>query len=139
MAIDALNSVMPSSAPGSLRRSALSQDDFIKLFLTELSYQDPMEPVKSREFLAQMAQFSNLEQTRVSNENTAGLLSLGVTTQSLGLLGKQVQLKSAAGSGISGKVTAVAFTQDGPSLTVTETSGVVHEHVTLNQINLVRS
>jgi len=75
--------------------SALQKDDFLRLLITQLTHQDPTEPMKDREFIAQMAQFSTLEQmTNMSNDfgRLAGILS---TTQALGLLGKTVEVLSA--------------------------------------------
>ena len=75
--------------------SALQKDDFLRLLMTQLTHQDPTEPMKDREFIAQMAQFSTLEQmTNMSNDfgRLAGILS---TTQALGLLGKTVEVLSA--------------------------------------------
>ncbi len=136
MPVDAIGSTMTSAANG-LSQSSLSQEDFIKLFLTQLTFQDPLEPVDNREFLAQMAQFANLEQARVSNENTNNLVSINATSQSLGLLGKQVAINSENGA-LTGSVSAIAFSSTGPMLTITKPDGTIIPNVRLSQITLVK-
>jgi flagellar basal-body rod modification protein FlgD len=48
--------------------SNLGKDDFLNLLVTQLRYQDPLEPMQDSDFVAQLAQFSSLEQ--LSNINT---------------------------------------------------------------------
>lgn len=49
-------------------KSVLGQDDFLKILIVQLQNQDPMQPMQDRDFIAQMATFSSLEQmTKMSN------------------------------------------------------------------------
>ena len=55
------------NAPDKLARvpmKQLGQDEFLQLLVTQMRNQDPLKPVSDTEFIAQMAQFSNLEQTK---------------------------------------------------------------------------
>ena len=137
MAIDAIGSALTSTT-SELAQSRLGQEDFIKLFLTELTFQDPLEPINNREFLAQMAQFANLEQTRITNENTNNLVAMNSTAQSLGLLGRQVEVSTESGGSVIGSVSAIAFSASGPVLTVNGSNGTVLPDVRLSQIKLVK-
>lgn len=70
----------------------LGKDEFLKILITQLTNQDPTQPMEDREFIAQMAQFSTLEQmTNLSSEfeQLAGLLQSG---QAVSLLGKTVDI-----------------------------------------------
>ncbi|CAN7618394.1 flagellar hook capping protein [Aquipseudomonas alcaligenes] len=138
MAIEAIGNEL-SSTTSELSQSRLGQEDFIKLFLTELTFQDPLEPINNREFLAQMAQFANLEQTRITNENTTNLVTMNATSQSLGLLGRQVEITTTGESSIIGTVSAIAFSSSGPVLSVKKADGSVVLDVRLSQVKLVRS
>jgi flagellar basal-body rod modification protein FlgD len=51
----------PTVTPAGKGKTALGKDDFLRLLVTQLRYQDPMSPQKPEEFSAQLAQFSSLE------------------------------------------------------------------------------
>lgn len=139
MAIDAIGSALNTDV-SELSQSRLNQDDFIKLFMTELTFQDPLEPINNREFLAQMAQFANLEQTRLTNENSNNLLVMNAGSQALGLLGKQVETTSETSSAsIVGSVIAINFSSTGPVLTIKKGDNTVVTDVRLSQITLIRT
>ncbi|PKM49844.1 MAG: flagellar hook capping protein [Firmicutes bacterium HGW-Firmicutes-7] len=62
----------------------LGKDAFLNLLVTQMRYQDPLNPTSDKDFLAQMAQFSSLEQ--MQNLNTSTQLSQGYA-----LIGKLVE------------------------------------------------
>jgi flagellar basal-body rod modification protein FlgD len=73
-------------------KKIMGQEDFLNLLITELKYQDPTAPMKDREFIAQMASFSSLEQMKTLNDGMAGVSQLMARTQAYSLLGKNVEI-----------------------------------------------
>ncbi|MBU8907008.1 flagellar hook assembly protein FlgD [Desertibacillus haloalkaliphilus] len=77
-------------------QNILGKDDFLKILITQLQNQDPSNPMDDREFIAQMAQFSSLEQMTNMNEAIQKFVNVQ-SSQSLvqhsELIGKEVQWK----------------------------------------------
>lgn len=68
--------------------STLGKDQFLKILMTQLQNQDPMQPMEDKEFIAQMAQFTSVEQLmNISTQLTALGQSLGAVS---GLIGKDI-------------------------------------------------
>ena len=60
---------MDVSSVGGVASSAVNKDEFLKLFVAQLKNQSPLDPLKGHEFIAQLAQFSSVEQ--LTNLNTS--------------------------------------------------------------------
>ncbi len=74
-----------SKQPG----NELGKDAFLKLLITQLKYQDPLNPMEDREFIAQLAQFSTLElMQNLSNDFTS--------MKAMGLIDKMVYAEKRA-------------------------------------------
>ena len=90
----------------------MGKDDFLKLLLTQLSHQDPTDPVKDQAFIAQMAQFSSLEQMK----NMSKAVSTMSNRQSFSLVGKIVSGPDfTSGETLTGLAGALFFDADGNS------------------------
>ena len=96
--------------PAANRRSSLDKDAFLKLLLTELKYQDPLNPTDDKAFIAQMAQFSTLEQM----QNMSKVLSL---SQSCSMIGRQISAQTKDRE-ISGIAEAVVIRNGAPYIRV---------------------
>ncbi|MFC3909490.1 flagellar hook capping FlgD N-terminal domain-containing protein [Legionella dresdenensis] len=95
--------------------TGIEQADYMQLFMQELTYQDPLKPIDNREFMAQMAQFSLLQQVQEINEATRYVPGMLMGIQALSLLGKQVILRDTKASG---QVQSVSFKEAQPLLMV---------------------
>jgi flagellar basal-body rod modification protein FlgD len=70
----------------------LGKDDFLKILITQLSYQDPTAPMEDKEFIAQMAQFSTLEQMTGMAKDFSKLTSMLMGNEATSALGRSVEI-----------------------------------------------
>jgi flagellar basal-body rod modification protein FlgD len=101
MSIEALNtgygtsSVSNENTSSSSSPSELGKDEFLKLFIAQIQYQDPLNPLDSAEFTAQLAQFSSVEQLYGMNSKLGNIEETmnnqNEQCNNLGYIGKTVK------------------------------------------------
>lgn len=111
--------------------------DFLKILVAQLGNQDPLKPMDNQEFVTQLAQFTSLQQTQEMNDKLGSLLTAQASMQSVGLLGRTIDVTSDTGS-TTGRVTALSFTSGSPRLTIQTSAGSVVADITLASITAVR-
>ncbi len=136
MALDSIGGL--SSSTASSQVSGLGLDDFMKILLTQLTYQDPLKPMDNQEFISQLAQFTSLQQARDSSQTLQQLLTVQSATQSIGLLGKTVEIQGDDGSTTVGQVNTLRFSNGQPLLSITAGNGSVLTDMPLSRVSLVR-
>ncbi len=100
MSIVEINSAPNSggiASPGSQTKNILDKDAFLNLLVTQLQFQDPLNPMESTEFTAQLAQFSSLEQLQGINNNMEMLQAsqdLENTFRAVDFIGRSVKASS---------------------------------------------
>jgi flagellar basal-body rod modification protein FlgD len=100
----------------------LGKQDFLKLLMAQLSNQDPLKPMDDTQMIAQMAQFSALEETQRLSQVIQQTSNMSTIVQAGALIGKYVQAAQTDGTIVSGTVDNVNLqSTDGvvtPTLTV---------------------
>jgi flagellar basal-body rod modification protein FlgD len=137
MAVESIGTNLTSST-AALQNAGLSQQDFLKVLTTQLQFQDPLKPMDNDQFLAQMAQFATLGLMQQQTDSTNSLLTIQTATQTVGLLGRSVQVTTSSGAQ-TGSVTTITFQTDGtPQLAVKLADGTVLTGLGLSQVTVVQ-
>jgi len=117
--IDPITTGNSSSLPTVLDEYSLGKDAFFKLLVAELTHQDPLAPTDNKEFIAQLAQFSSLEQLSSLNDNLTSLGEIYLLSQAAQLIGYQVKAENpTTGDIIEGVVKEIGWENGVPYLLV---------------------
>jgi flagellar basal-body rod modification protein FlgD len=108
----AANAIQRSSSTPKTSESAatLNYNNFLKLLLAQMKNQDPTAPMDSTDYMAQLATFSQVEQSMIGNSKLDALLSSSALSQADSVIGRTV---TSSDGEISGQVASVRITSEG--------------------------
>jgi flagellar basal-body rod modification protein FlgD len=99
------------------QKKVLTTADFLQLLTTEMTNQDPLQPMDNSASMAQMAQFSSLDQMNTLSQNFTLMRADQSKYTAASYIGKQVTVTDSTGS-VTGEVTAVDTATDTPQLEI---------------------
>ncbi len=137
MALAPVSSNQASLNQGAQSAFGLEFESLLRIILTQLTYQDPLKPMDNAEFVSQLAQFSQLQQTQAMNDQLTSLLAAQAATQATNLLGRTVDVTTGSTT-ISGKVETVSFTSGQPVVTIRTIDGQTVSNISISTISQVR-
>jgi flagellar basal-body rod modification protein FlgD len=104
----------PAASTAANANSTVSETEFLQLLTEELQNQDPLKPQDDTQFVAEMAQFSNLQETNTLNQTQEKV-------NANALLGLTVTATPSGSAPVTGTVTAVDTSQSDPSVVINGT------------------
>jgi len=126
-----------SGSSASQSAYGLDFQSLLKIILTQLTYQDPLKPLDNFQFVSQLAQFSQLQQSQTLNDQVTNLLAAQATTQATGMLGKTVDVNS-SGTTLSGVVQSISFVTGAPELTIKTADGQIIANLAISNVSQIR-
>ena len=114
-------SSQPNTTASRVPQKALGQEDFLKLLTVQLSKQDPMKPMEDTSFIAQMAQFSALQQTELMAKDITSMKTSSDFTSASSLIGRHVTVTTKTGN-VSGDVTGIDASTGAPQIMIGDSS-----------------
>jgi flagellar basal-body rod modification protein FlgD len=114
----------------------LGKQDFLKLLMAQLANQDPMKPMDDTQMIAQMAQFSALEETQALRQTIQEGANSNVIAQAANMIGKYIEAMQPDSTTVSGAVTGVRFeSSSGAVKPIVQVDGRDVDYSTINQIS----
>ena len=95
---------------------ALDGDTFLQLMVAQLKYQNPFQPMDSTQMLQQTAALTTVQTLQQLSSAQELLMGLQEASMATSMIGKEVTAHDADGNEITGVVTGVGFTDEGPVL-----------------------
>jgi flagellar basal-body rod modification protein FlgD len=131
----ALAPISAGSAPDAF---GLDFQSLLGIILAQLTYQDPLKPVDNFQFVSQLAQFSQLQQSQTLNDQISTLLAAQGASQATSLLGRTIDVARGGGITLSGKVESVSFTSGQPTVTIVDDDDLRTPGISIADISNVR-
>lgn len=124
-------------------KDTLGKDAFLQLLVTQMRYQDPLDPMDNGEYLSQLAQFSALEQMTNVAEGLSNIMDVvnNIDTSLLvgqltSMIGQGVQWETEEGKAMEGSIKAVSIADGIPSIVAEAADGKQYK-VLIGQINRI--
>lgn len=130
-----MSALAPGTASSSGANSSLGKDAFLKLLVAQLKYQDPSSPVDSSQFMAQTAQFTQVEKLDELAKNSATSLALQQGLSASTLVGRSVSWLDTDGTARDGVVVSSSF---GGAAGTEPTLSIGTQSVPLSRVTTVR-
>jgi flagellar basal-body rod modification protein FlgD len=120
----------PTTTSSAQSSNGMGKDTFMKLLVAQMANQNPMEPTDDKEMIAQMTQFSTLEQiTNMATESSKSATASQMS-QAVNLLGRTVTYLDADGAKQTGTVEQVSMANGAPNLTIGGKDGITTSQIT---------
>jgi flagellar basal-body rod modification protein FlgD len=95
------------SSTSAINTASDIQMDYMKILVTQLQYQDPLEPLDNNEMASQLAQFSQLQQLESMSSSFSSVLTNVERTYANSLIGKEISFVVETETGERGILSAV--------------------------------
>ena len=115
----------------------LDFQSLLSIILTQLTYQDPLKPMDNYEFVSQLGQFAQLQQSQTLNDQITNMLAAQSVLQATGLIGHTVDVNSGQ-TPVSGTVSAVDLSSGTPAITIKTSSGQTIANLAIANVTQIR-
>jgi flagellar basal-body rod modification protein FlgD len=119
-----------NAAVAATGKNSMTSDDFIKMMITQLQHQDPLQPASNQELMSQMSQIGQLQSTTQLQTTLTGLALQNQIGAGANLIGKSVQGLDENNDAVEGIVSSIKVQNSQVSLELNNGKTVGLDHVT---------